>query len=163
MCGRRESCGWERCARCVAGRHDQHHLHHHVLRVRPRPCTLSSSIGLTECHVSFRLCTFVCLQSLTLSHKLSLTRSLGPQRHSTRTLLPCRDVLVEKHYRSVLGRGVLDPFFAAHTKVCTFTCSLPTRLSCLERNLSPPPALSHTSSASPSPLTQRPSSLSLVL
>ena len=119
---------WERCARCVAGHHDQHHLHHHVLRVRPRPCTLSSSIGLTECHVSFRLCTFVCLQSLTLSHKLSLTRSLGPQRHSTRTLLPCRDVLVEKHYRSVLGRGVLDPFFAAHTKVCTFTCSLPTRL-----------------------------------
>eukprot|EP00035_Acanthoeca_spectabilis_P020497 m.433235 g.433235 ORF g.433235 m.433235 type:complete len:417 (-) comp17547_c0_seq1:141-1391(-) len=26
------------------------------------------------------------------------------------------DVMVEKHYRSVLSRGVLDPFFAAHTK-----------------------------------------------
>lgn len=25
--------------------------------------------------------------------------------------------MVEKHYRSVLSKGVLDPFFAAHTKV----------------------------------------------
>lgn len=46
---------------------------------------------------------------------------LGP---SDRT---CSDVMVEKHYRSVLSRGVLDPFFAAHTKVSPALFSIPAR------------------------------------
>jgi hypothetical protein len=103
------------CARGAPRRHDQHHLHHHCVGV--------SNIGYSITHSSAvpRLCMhtqkpfpsailsfFTCKRSLTTLPSLTWSPPLGHVR---------RDVLVEKHYRSVLGRVVLDPFFAAHTKV----------------------------------------------